>query len=369
MKKTRWRLIGCAALAVMIAAVTGCSGTGSENVTVINPPIREAAGKVELERIDRQEDSYGLAWLSDSEIITTHQPKWMEGELTVHSLVKEKEPDRPLGVRNALTVNPSPDLTRLFISNQMEAGFVNLADGTTTKLDIHEGMTSSLNGNVRGVWVRDQAYVLATGDELVLAESGSGQVTPLVQLKDAQTIVKIDAASRTADPGRFTVYYLDQDHALYALDAAPFQHHGSEGVQAPKLIRGKVEDFSVSPDGSRLAVAEETGDNKNTVLLIPADGKGETTILAEGRLARQISWSPDGSKLAYSLFNLERGGSGLYVMDAKTGHTTLVSLYPNLQSLLLWSPDGRRLMMSQENPEMNLTTVNTKLMTEIYRFK
>lgn len=369
LKTHRWRYkLGFAAMAVMIAVVTGCSGTGSEKVTVKNPPVRETGGKVELERIDRQSDSYGLAWLSDSEIISTKSPKWMEGDLYVHSLVKEKDPDRKLGVQHALTVNPSPQQSYLFISNRMGASFLNLADGKETPLDVSDGTYSVLNGDVRGAWVEEKAYVFAAAYGLGVAGTG-GNVTPILKMKDQQSVMKVEAFSDSSDPNRFTVYFLDSSDTLYKLRVANGQFNRPTAEADPELVRKKIADFSISPDGTNLALVEETGDNKNTVYFIPAGKPGKETKLAEGRLARQMSWSPDGSKLAYSLFNLERGGSGLYVMDTMTGHMTLVSLYPNLQSLLVWSPDGNQLMMSQENPEMNLTTTHTKLMTEIYRFK
>lgn len=364
MKKWLWqRHIGIAALTVVIAITAGCSGAGG-SVTVKNPPIRESAGKVELERIDRLDDLYGLAWLSADEMIGTGKPKWMEAELTVHSLVKAKDPDRPLGIEHALTVNPSPDPSMLFVSNMIDASFVRIQDGMKTGIQVNDGAYSILNGNVRGAWIGNRGYLLATVYELSVAGL-DGRITPIHKLKQDEVVVKAEAVLDPSNADKFTAYYLNQDGELYRLDASFDASSKPKATAEPILIRKKVADFSAAPGGGMLAIAVESGDNRNSVILQPVNDKGQATTIAEGSLARQIVWSPDGSRLAYALFNLERGGSGLYVMDAKTGHTTLVSLYPNLQSLLAWSPDGIRLM----NPEMNLTATGAKLLTEIYTFK
>ncbi|GIO29357.1 MULTISPECIES: PD40 domain-containing protein [Paenibacillus] len=370
MKKTTGRmLLTCAAaMAVASALLGGCAGSGGDQVTVKPPPIRAESGKIELEQIIRLEDAYGFAWLSDSEIISTKKPKWMEAPLYVHSLVREKDPEKTLGVQEALTVNPSPEGKVLFVSNQMKASFLRMEDLKKIPLDVSNGNGSILNGNVRGAWLEEKAYLFASADGLVVADL-DGNAASVLKFKDGQAPVKVEAAVDPKDPKRFTAYFIDEERKVYSLKIVIEDSRFPKAEGSPELLETNAADFSVSPDGTRLAVAKETGENANRLELVKTGETGTGTTLIEGRLIRQISWSPDGSKLAYSLFNLERGGSGLYVMNTKTGHTTLVSLYPNLQSLLIWSPDGNQLMMSQENPEMNLTTERTKLMTEIYRFK
>lgn len=366
---TKWTFKAVlAAMAVTLALLTGCSESGGGRVTIKTPPIREETGKIELEQIVRLEDAYGFGWLTDTEIISSKKPKWMEEPLYVHSLVKEKDPDRALGVQEALTVNPSPEGKVLFVSNQMKASLIRLNESKKIPLEVSNGSESTLNGNVRGAWLGEKAYLFASIDGLVIADT-SGNVTQAAKFKDGEDVIKVEAVPDPTDVNRYTAFYIDRKNTVYRLRIV------FEGSRFPKIegnpepVREHTADFSVSPDGSRLAVSEETGENANVLYLVKTGEPGKPTKLTEGRFIRQISWSPDGSKLAYSMFNLERGGSGLYVMDAKTGHTTLVSLYPNLQSLLIWSPSGDRLMMSQEHPEMNLTTERTKLMTEIYRFK
>jgi hypothetical protein len=358
------------AMAVLLTVMAGCGGSGTGNVTVKDPPNRETGGKMELVQIERKDDLYGLAWLSDTEIISTRKPLWMEGMIYVHSQGGAKGPDRELGIHSALTVNPSPDRTHLFVSNRMNASFVQIADGKRVSLDVSdETYSGHLNGDVRGAWIGENAYLLVTTYGLSVAGI-HGDTTLVWTMKEySESILKVEAVPDLEDPNRFKAYFLDQRGVLYKMNVV-FDHLNHPSAKGePQQVRTKVVDFSVSADGSKLAVAVETSENKNTVYLMETGTPDKATVLAEGRLAKQISWSPDGSKLAYSLFNLERGGSGLYVMDTKEGRTALVSLYPNLQSMLTWSPDGNRLMMSQENPEMNLTTERTKLMTEIYRFK
>ena len=94
---------------------------------------------------------------------------------------------------------------------------------------------------------------------------------------------------------------------------------------------------SWSPDRSKIAYT--LGDNStwSAVAVINADGSGRTLLTPEGGQAGRPVWSPDGTKILYSL------GNGLAVMNADgTGQTPLPSANPPYSSAV-WSLSGDRI--------------------------
>jgi len=111
-----------------------------------------------------------------------------------------------------------------------------------------------------------------------------------------------------------------------------------------------------SPNGTKLAYI---GTNR-AIFIVNADGTGLTKLLNGPTNINDLAWSPDGSKFAYS------NGADVFVMNADgTAQTNLTNGPINIQgepgaSLLpRWSPDGTRLLFSgQANNFRNIFVIN-----------
>jgi hypothetical protein len=360
--------LGVLLAAALMFTTTGCSGQTGQQITVKEPPVQEKSENLVLEEIKRLDGVYGMAWLSDEEILTTSAPKWMEGELSTHDVQTGK--DHPIGIASGMWVNLSPDRKYAYIyeNSRMQASFVRMADGKRVRVQMGDGDISILNGQVQGAWLDNQTYVIATVQGLSQATL-DGKVTPVAILGEQETVVKVLSAPSSSSQKLNRLYYLNNHKQLYVLPINSGTSDKSENAAKATLVQSQVVDFTLSPDGTQAAFAIETKENENALVVTKLDQTKQGKVITSGRFVRQLSWSPDGSKLAFALFNLERGTTGLYVMNTLTGYMTPVSYYPNLQSVLWWSPSGKQLMMSQENQEMNLDTPNSKLLTEMYRLK
>jgi Tol biopolymer transport system component len=108
---------------------------------------------------------------------------------------------------------------------------------------------------------------------------------------------------------------------------------------------------TMSPDGEQIIVgfgawffarAEYTG----TLYMSSANGTGTYENLTDGTLnAGFPSYSPDGSKIVYRLWDLDNGPLGLRIMDLNTREVT--NLTWGWDNTPGWSPDGERIVFTR----------------------
>jgi Tol biopolymer transport system component len=93
-----------------------------------------------------------------------------------------------------------------------------------------------------------------------------------------------------------------------------------------------------SPDGKRIVYAVAS-----CIFTIGADGSNPTKVTGEPSPIERIfspSWSPDGSKIAFT-WQLE--GSGIYVVDIDGSNETRLSPEGVDDNFPAWSPDGSKI--------------------------
>jgi Tol biopolymer transport system component len=103
-------------------------------------------------------------------------------------------------------------------------------------------------------------------------------------------------------------------------------------------------DVSWSPDGSRLAFTAN-----DDVWTMDADGSNQRELVGGiGSIERGPTWSPDGRRLAF--YRIDDGGSGIWTVDPDGGSarrlTTEDDRYP------AWSPDGTRIAFARDPGEI-----------------
>jgi TolB protein len=100
-----------------------------------------------------------------------------------------------------------------------------------------------------------------------------------------------------------------------------------------------------SPDGAQIAFARMEW-NGWRLWVMNADGSGRRRV--SDVFASDPAWSPDGSRLAY----VGMGGIGVVGLDGSNPHTVTGSGPP--ASAASWSPDGRQIVFSRNDPQGSL---------------
>ena len=105
-------------------------------------------------------------------------------------------------------------------------------------------------------------------------------------------------------------------------------------------------DHGISPDGSRLAISDQTkGDGKSRIYTLPIGG-GTPELVTEQGPSYWHGWSPDGRTLAYCG---ERDGEfDIYTIPAEGGRETRLTTAPGLDDGPEYSPDGEFLYFNSE---------------------
>ena len=130
----------------------------------------------------------------------------------------------------------------------------------------------------------------------------------------------------------------------------------------PKSVIHDVDTaFTFSPDGHRIAYlranSPETG--KYRLLSANLDGSDEKALYIspmKGGLARSLTWSPDGRKIAYPEFQPANGIGGINLFDVETGKIQVFTFTDKVIFELNWSSggDGLFVIYSQKGPNVRL---------------
>lgn len=109
----------------------------------------------------------------------------------------------------------------------------------------------------------------------------------------------------------------------------------------------------VSPDGSQIAYYVYEGeDGAADIWIMNADGSLPRAITNTSANERVVSWSPDGTKLAYH--SNADGDYDIYIHDLTSGLTINLTASPFNELAPAWSPDGTRLAFhSNEDGNFN----------------
>ena len=102
-----------------------------------------------------------------------------------------------------------------------------------------------------------------------------------------------------------------------------------------------------SPDAAMVAFLRDTGGNEHfDIWLVDRNGERERNLTNESTVThRDIAWSPDGTKLAYTAnaAGTEKGFA-VHIVDATTGVKRRVTDGAHDDSQPRWSPDGAQLL-------------------------
>jgi Tol biopolymer transport system component len=151
--------------------------------------------------------------------------------------------------------------------------------------------------------------------------------------------------------GMKIAYREDDGSGIVVMDA-----DGSNPTRPPTGFVERPGQPSWSPDGTRIAFS---GERRDTSGIYTMNGDGsERTVLREGPEASapgSPAWSPDGTNIAF-LVNPPRGdgyASQVWVMSADGSESTLIADFCCTDSWgPVWSPDGRKIAFVTQ-PDQN----------------
>lgn len=123
-----------------------------------------------------------------------------------------------------------------------------------------------------------------------------------------------------------------------------------------------VTDPQISPDGNRIVYVRQSNDimtdrARSNIWIVGTDGENHRPLLSGVQSYTSPRWSPSGDRVAY-ISNSEGHGLELYVRWMDTGQTALLSNLTESPSGLSWSPDGSMLAFSAlvKSPKESLAT-------------
>ena len=117
-----------------------------------------------------------------------------------------------------------------------------------------------------------------------------------------------------------------------------------------------------------ITMAKENGALRYRLIVSDYDGKNPATVYSSRDPIMSPAWSPDGTKLAYVAFDINRGRSSLRVQDLATGNIREISSREGINGAPAWSPDGRHLAMTlsyRGNPDIYSYDLTTNQLTQL----
>jgi Tol biopolymer transport system component len=155
-------------------------------------------------------------------------------------------------------------------------------------------------------------------------------------------------------PSNGGIYYVVADEGPYSLKFKSVDPEGTDQhVALVSTNDAHFHELSFSPDGERMAFADASQDSSG-IATAAADGSG-VRHLTDGRNDSWPSWSPDGSKIAFSGTEFDPNASkcalrvdydcptDIYVMNSDGSDLTRLATSPGPDFQPVWSPDGTQI--------------------------
>ncbi len=136
--------------------------------------------------------------------------------------------------------------------------------------------------------------------------------------------------------------------AVWRMDAG-----GHEPRRLSPASVGNVSGVAASRDGTKLAF-----NTLRQIWVMNADGSGAHVVVSGSSLVGTPSWSPDGSRLAFS--DNRTGNGDIYLIDADGTHVVRLTSNSNTEEgSPSWSPDGSRIAFSDFEESTFLSRIYT----------
>ncbi|WP_231132053.1 Tol-Pal system beta propeller repeat protein TolB [Salinisphaera orenii] len=95
-----------------------------------------------------------------------------------------------------------------------------------------------------------------------------------------------------------------------------------------------------------VTVSNENGNRRYRLMVSDYDGHNPSAVFTSSTPIMSPAFSPNGKKLAYVAFDMQKGRSSLRVQNLATGKIRTVSSRPGINGAPAWSPDGSKLAIT-----------------------
>jgi dipeptidyl aminopeptidase/acylaminoacyl peptidase len=112
---------------------------------------------------------------------------------------------------------------------------------------------------------------------------------------------------------------------------------------------------TISPDGTSVAfivtAASRKGEHSESAIWISRDGQPARRFTGGENADQEVSWSPDGTRLAFLSNRKDQKEQGIYVLPVDGGEAQRLGELEGSLSSLKWSPDGKSLAVIRVDPD------------------
>ncbi|AEV69657.1 TolB family protein [Acetivibrio clariflavus] len=341
------------AIAMTIAVLTACNSNipgrttikdGDKTITIIEPRATAENDELRVEKIDEYKDIRALDWQNEDRLLVSKK------NTNVNKISSEGEVFYPNNLYIFDIISGEYRILKEESANQLFAEF------SPDKKHIFYKTNSEETARGYVMDSQGQNAVSVTGDKTMYVMAGKWVDNERVIYPDfGNGIYEGDISGKIVE-----VVNLGSESANYAFRNGNDIYYLTSGLELKKYnLDSKVTDtldenvFKIFPSGdmSKLAYVKMTKDEK--VELIMADMDFNKKTLAEGMAISQAAWSPDNTRLVFSITKEASEESGIYLSDFKSGETSRISLFDEVIGFS-WSPSGKKISVCRFDKDYNI---------------
>jgi TolB protein len=331
---------------------------GNKQITVIGNKAQEENHEIALEKIDSLKNIRAMDWIDENTLLVMKEnSEYPEIQLDRRKAYPQNLYEYDINTQNFKLASGSknfmsnavlsPDRKYIFYKEGVENNLTGFILNRETGEKVQVTHTDSISSS-EGKWIDNNTVVFSEFPQGgIYTADKKGNVKPVEN--GPKGMVSNTAVVKDK------LYYTTMDGKLYV------QNINGTGK---KLLKENIVWLIPLADADTLILVKRTEKTKMALVIADLEGNEKKT-LSEGTQIFGANWSPDQSKIAYSVAPDNSGKAGVFVSDINTGKTVQLTVDTDLAAdELRWSPDGKKILESNlvnENSERYFITQILKL--------